>query len=142
MRADLLAPEVIAALQEAAQRKGMKDVAAEMDMAPSSLYAACNPYGDRSISKMGIELAIAIMRYTGDKKALAIMADALGCSILERGKPDKKTVAEESLQDFAAVNELAIAMQKGQRGGVIHQLAMKAHSEIDQSVTLYLDEGK
>ena len=142
MRVDLQTPDVIAALQAAAQRKGMKDVASEMDMSPSSLYAACNPYGDRSVSKMGIELAIAIMRYTGDKTALAIMAGELGCSIVEHGKPDKQTVAEESLEDFAAVNELAMAMQRGQRGGTIHQLAMKAHSEIDQSVSLYLDGGK
>ena len=142
MRDDLQRPDVIAALQSAAQKRGMKIVAAEMDMAPSSLYSALNPYGDRSSSKCGLELAIAIMRFTGDKSALAIMAGELGCSVIEHGEPDKSTVAEESLQDFAAVNELAMAMQRGQRGGVIHQLAMRAHSEIDQTVSLYLDGEK
>ena len=142
MRADLQTPNVIAALQAAAQRKGIKDVAAEMDMSPSSLYTACNPYGDRSVSKMGIELAIAIMRYTGDKSALAIMAGELGCSVIERREPDKPTVAEESVQDFAAVSALAQAMQEHRSAGVIHRLAMDAHSELEQTVSRYLDEGK
>ena len=138
MRADLQKPDVIAALQAAAQKKGMKDVASEMDMSPSSLYAACNPYGDRSISKMGIELAIALMKYTGDKTALSIMAGELGCSVIERRDPDKQTVAEESVEDFAAVSALAKAMQEHRNAAVIHRLAMDAHSELEQTVSRYL----
>lgn len=142
MRDDLQRPDVIAALQSAAQKKGIKDVAAEMDMAPSSLYSALNPYGDRSSSKCGLELAIAIMRYTGDKSALAIMAGELGCSVIERREPDKPTVAEESVQDFAAVSALAQAMQEKRSAAVIHRLAMEAHSELEQTVSRYLDGGK
>ncbi len=142
MRNELLRPDVIAALQSAAQKKGIKEVAAEMDMAPSSLYNALNPYGDRSSSKCGLELAIAIMRYTGDKSALAIMAGELGCSVIERREPDKPTVAEESVQDFVAVSALAQAMQEKRSAGTIHQLAMSAHSEIEQTVSRYLDGDK
>ena len=142
MRPEFLRPDVIAALQEAAQRYGMKLLAADMDMAPSSLYAACNPYGDRAVSKMGLELALAIMRFTGDKTALAIMAGELGCSVTDHKMPDKVTPAEESLQDFNAVNELALAIQQQRPRSTIHQLAMRAHSEIDQTVSLYLDGGK
>jgi hypothetical protein len=142
MRDDLQRPEVIAALQSAAQKKGIKDVAAEMDMAPSSLYSCLNPYGDRSSSKCGLELAIALMKYTGDKSALAIMAGELGCSVIERKEPDKPTVAEESVQDFAAVSALAQAMQEKRSAAVIHRLAMEAHSELEQTVSRYLDGWK
>lgn len=138
MRCDLQRPAVIAALQTAAQRKGIKDVAAEMDMAPSSLYAALNPYGDRSVSKCGLELALAIMVYTGDRTALSVMAGELGCSLVERREPDKATVAEESLEDFSAVTRLAMAMQGKASPAEIHRLAMDAHSEIEQTVNLYL----
>ncbi len=141
MRSDLQKPQVIAALQEAAQRRGMKELAAEMDMAPSSLYAVLNPYVDRSSSKMGLELAMAIMDYTGDRTALSIIAGELGCSLVEHREPDKPTVAEESLQDFAAVSKLAIAMQERAGAAEVHRLAMEAHSEIEQTVKLYLDRG-
>lgn len=131
-------PEVIAALQEAAQHKGMKTVAAEMDMAPSSLYAVCNPYSDRSVSKMGLELAMAIMRFTGDKRALALMAGDLNCSIVAREEPDKPTVHEEVLQDFAAVVRLGTALHEKASPEEVHRLGMEAHSELEQTITLYL----
>jgi len=137
MRPDLLRPDIIAALQTAAQRKGVKDVAAEMDMAPSSLYAACNPYGDRSVSKMGLELALAIMRYTGDKTPLALMAGELGCSLVDRREPDKPTTAEEGLQDVSALSRLEMAVQENASFSEVHRLAMEAHSEIEQTLLLY-----
>ena len=137
MRDDLQRPDVIQALQSAAQKVGMKVLAAEMDMAPSSLYACLNPYGDRSVSKCGLELAIAIMRYTGDKSALAIIADELGCSIIERRAPDKKTVADESLQDYAAVCALSQAIQQKKSLAEVNKLEMAAHSELTQTVSRY-----
>ena len=142
MRDDFTRPTVIAALQGAVQKHGIKDVAAEMGMAPKTLYHVLNPWGERSEHQMGLELALAIMRYTGDKSALAIMAGELGCSLVERREPDKQTVAEESLQDFHAVNELAQAMQRHKGAATIHTLAMEAHSEIEQTVKLYLERGK
>lgn len=141
MRDDLQRPEVISALQAAAQKKGIKIVAAEMDLAPSSLYSCLNPYGDRSSSKCGLELALAIMAFTGDKTPLAIMAGELGCSIIERREPDKPTVAEESIQDFSAVARLSQALQENCSAAEAHRLAMDAHSEIEQTMTRYL-EGK
>ncbi len=142
MRPDLLRPDVIQALQSAAQAKGMKVVAAEMDMAPSSLYAALNPYGDRSVSKCGLELALGIMAYTGDKTALAIMAGELGCTLAERREPDKPTVAQESLQDFAAVNRLAQAMEQGASEAEVHRLLAEAQTELGQTVSLYVAEKR
>ena len=138
MRADLQRPKLIEALQKAAQQRGMKDVAAEMDMTRSNLYAVLNPYGDRSTAKMGLELALAIMAYTGDKTPLALMARELGCSLIERRDPDKETTAEEGLQDFSAVNDLEQAIQARKSAGEIHRLAMAAHSEIEQTVARYL----
>lgn len=138
MRDDLQKPSVIAALQAAAQRRGMKEVAAEMDMAPSSLYSALNPYGDRSSSKCGLELALAIMRYTGDKTALALMAGELDCSLIERREPDKPTTAEEGLQDVSAVSRMEMAIQNKESFDVVHRLAMDAHSEIEQTLSLYM----
>lgn len=141
MRDDLQRPAIIAALQEAAQRRGMKDVAAEMDLAPSSLYAACNPYGDRAVRTMPLELALGIMKYTGDKTALALLAGELGCSVVERSAPDKPTVAEESLQDFSAVSALSQAMQEKMPSVVVNRLAMAAVRELGQSVSLYLEKN-
>lgn len=138
MRTDLQCPAVIEAIQRAAQKRGIKEVAAEMDLSPSSLYAMLNPWGDRASSKLGLEAAIFLMRYTGDKTPLALIAGELGCSVIERKAPDKPTVAEESVQDFAAVSALAEAMQRHYGAAVIHRLAMDAHSEIEQTVALYL----
>ena len=140
MRNGLLRPEVIAALQTAAQKRGMKDVAAEMDLAPSSLYAALNPYGDRSVSKCGLELAMAIMEYTGDRTALSVMAGELGCSLVERREPDKPTVAQESLQDFAAINRLAQALEHEASEAEVYRLLTEAQSELGQTVQLYLQK--
>lgn len=142
MRADLQRPKLIEALQRAAQKKGMKDVAGELDLSPSTLYAMLNPYGDRSVSKMGIENALAIMEYTGDKTALSIMAGELGCSLVERRNPDRDTVAEESVDDFEAVSRLASALQEHASAAEVHRLAMEAHSELEQTVALYLGQQK
>ena len=87
---------------------------------------------------MGIENALAIMQYTGDKTALAIMAGELGCSVVERREPDRGTVAEESIDDFSAVSRLAQAMQEHASAAEVHRLAMEAHSELEQTVGLYL----
>ncbi len=138
MRPELQCPQVIEAIQRAAQKRGIKEIAAEMDLAPSSLYSMLNPWGDRASSKLGLEAAIWLMRYTGDKSALALIAGELGCSVIERREPDKPTVAEESVQDFAAVSALSQAMQSGRGAAEIHRLAMEAHSEIEQTVALYL----
>ena len=142
MRADLQRPDVIAALQAAAQKVGMKQVAAEMDMAPSSLYSCLNPYGDRSSSKCGLELAIAIMRYTGDKSALAIMAGELGCNIVEHREPDKRTTAEEGLEDVSAISRFEQAVQEKASLAEVQRLAMEAYSEIGQTLALYARQAR
>ena len=140
MRADLQKPALIEAIQRAAQRKGIKDVAGELDLAPSSLYAMLNPYGDRTVCKLGIENALAIMQYTGDKSPLAIMAGELGCSIVERREPDKPTTAEEGLQDVSAVSRFEQAVQEHASLAEVNRLAMEAYSEIGQTVALYAQQ--
>ena len=141
MKADLQRPNVIEALQKAAQRHGMKDIAAEMDMTLTNLYAVLNPYGDRNVAKMGLELALGIMRYTGDKTALALMARELGCSLIEMREPDQPTLAEEILQDYHALCSLAQAMRDKQGPKLIHELTYEVHSEIEQTVGKYLQNG-
>ena len=142
MRDDLQRPDVIAALQSAAQKVGMKQVAAEMDMAPSSLYSCLNPYGDRASSKCGLELAIALMKYTGDKSALAIMAGELGCNIVEHREPDKHTTAEEGLEDVSAISRFEQAVQEHASLAEVQRLAMEAYSEIGQTLALYARQAR
>ena len=82
------------------------------------------------------------MAYTGDKTALAIMAGELGCTVTERREPDKPTVAQESLQDFAAVNRLAQAMEQGASEAEVHRLLAEAQTELGQTVSLYVAEKR
>jgi hypothetical protein len=138
MRSDLLRPKIIEALQRAVQRKGINEVALELELGRSSLYNSLNPYGDRSVSQMGLERAIAIMRFTGDKTALALIAGELGCDIIERREPNKPTVPQETLQDFNALNALSQAMERDAGAEEVHRLTMGVHSEIEQTVSLYL----
>ena len=67
---------IIEAVQKAARLYpgGIRGMASEMDMAPSSLGNILNPYADRSVVKLGLEQALFIMKTSEDISALRIMA--------------------------------------------------------------------
>ena len=133
----LLLPDLIASVQKAAQNYGVKALAAELDMAPTSLYAALNPYGDRSSAKLGLEAAVQIMLITGDLDPLRMMASELGCRVVSMDAvPDKDSVDGEISDDFIAVAELAKALRRDADEVEASRLLEKAHDELDQSVRL------
>ena len=64
---------VIEAVQTAVKKYpgGVRAMAAEMDMAPSSLGNVLNPYADRTSVKLGLEQAAFIMHQTGGSRIFA-----------------------------------------------------------------------
>jgi hypothetical protein len=71
--ARLQTPEIIEAIQAAVHKYGVKELASKMDMAPSTLYQKVNPWGERSISKIGLEEFLEIISITGDRVALDLI---------------------------------------------------------------------
>lgn len=93
---EIRTPAVIEALQQAAQKHGIKALAAELNKAPSTLYAELSPWGEPGKAKMGLDDALEIMRLTGDFTPLEIAASAAGYRLEPLAAlPDKPTVAEE-----------------------------------------------
>ncbi len=94
---------IIEAVQKAARLYpgGIRGMASEMDMAPSSLGNILNPYADRSVVKLGLEQALFIMKTSEDISALRIMASEFGCSLSSAtDEPDAPTFEAEALQDY------------------------------------------
>lgn len=80
---------------------GVKAMAAEMDMAPSSLGNVLNPYADRTTVKLGLEQAMFLIQRTQNYAALSLIASAFGYTLLPiSSTPDKANKEEEMLDDL------------------------------------------
>lgn len=91
---------IIESIREGVRKTiGVKAMAAEMDMAPSSLGNVLNPYADRATVKLGLEQTLFIMKKTEDVSALRLMAAEFGYSLLPMGAPPDHDVAGEQLDD-------------------------------------------
>ncbi len=141
-------PALIEAVQKAAQSIGIQQLAAEMDMRPSSLYNALNPYADRSMVKLGLETAAYIIRRTGDVSPLEMIARDLGYTLrkVDETAPDKATIEQECCDDFEALAEFSrlarcISHPMPKPLDIIN-LAAKAKDEIDQTAHLWLSKWK
>jgi hypothetical protein len=137
MNAILLRPDIIKAIQEASQGYGIERLAAEMDMRPSSLYNCLNPWGDRSVSKLGLEAALHIMKATKDKTALAMIARELGCMLIPLSKSDKDTVEDEIVDAFTAIAKLTDAIRNRADLAEVTRWSNLAHHEVEQIVDRY-----
>lgn len=80
-------PDVIEAIQSAAQAHGMRTIAAALNKAPSTAYAELNPWGDRTQAKLGLEDAVEIMAMTGDVSGLELIAAHLGFRLVPINSP-------------------------------------------------------
>lgn len=96
---------VIEAVQTAVRQYpcGVKAMAAKMDMAPSSLGNALNPYADRSSVKLGLEQAAYIMKETGDATALCLLASELGYALIPLNAQPDKDIKGEQLDNLQAL---------------------------------------
>ena len=138
MNEALLRPVVVEAFQKTAQEYGIAKLAAEMDMRPSTLYNVLNPWGDRSVARLSLEVAMYIVDRTGDTTPLDVMARELRCICIDIDAcPDHNTLAEESVDDFNAVSALSKAMQEGKSWGEVSRMAAAAHREIEETLALY-----
>ncbi|MDO5536400.1 MAG: phage regulatory CII family protein [Desulfovibrionaceae bacterium] len=140
-------PEVVAAVQKAAQAWGIERLAVELGMRPSSLYNALNPRADRSVVKLGLEQAMQIMEITGDTTALELMAARLGLVTreLDSRVPDRATTPEELMDDMTEQGRLAAMMRDGAPMEDVERQAQALIDEIHQTVTRYrmdLEAGK
>lgn len=137
MNSILLRPDIIKAIQQAAQNYGIERLAAEMDMRPSSLYNCLNPWGDRSVAKLGLEAALHVMKTTQDKTALAMIARELDCMLVPLSKSDKDTVEDEIVDTFSAVAKLAEAIRAHADMAEVTRWSNLAHHEVEQIVDHY-----
>lgn len=105
---------VIEAVQTAVKKYpgGVRAMAAEMDMAPSSLGNVLNPYADRTSVKLGLEQAAFIMHQTGDVSALQLLAADLGFSLLPMCAEPDKGVEGEQLDDVERLADLQRAIRR------------------------------
>ena len=147
MSETLYNPPLIEAVQRAAQSAGIPQLAAQMDMRPSSLYNQLNPYADRSAIKLGIEVAFYIMRQTHDVTALRIMAEDCGYTLTPiASMPDKESLPEEMCQDFHALADfqrlLCSADMRTVKQADVLNARDKAKQEIDETAILFLQELK
>lgn len=130
-------PSVIEKVQIAAQRYGIKQLAGEMNKAPSTLYSELNPWGDRSKAKLGFEDALEIMRRTGDYSAMVeACAEAGLIVVMHMPVADKDTVEKEKVDDIKSLAAFHGAIANGESGGTIHTLAGRTCDEIMQTAQL------
>lgn len=105
---------IIEAVQTAVKKYpgGVRAMAAEMDMAPSSLGNVLNPYADRTTVKLGLEQAAFIMRKTGDVSALQLLAAEFGYTLLPMHAEPDKDVQGEQLDDVERLTDLQRAIRR------------------------------
>lgn len=135
---DITFPAVVKAIQEAAQAYGVAEMAGQMDMKPSSLYNALNPWGDRGTAKLGLEQALFIMRETGNTSAFVLMAAELGFRVVPViAVPDHQDTREEMLDDNNMLTDFHAAIRNGASLMVVQAKAAAAHRDIDETVEQY-----
>ena len=140
---DLTFPAVVEAVQKAAHTYGMAKLAAKMDMKPSSLYNALNPWGDRGTAKLGLEQALFIMRETGDPSAFILMAAELGFRVVPVvAVPDHPDTRDEMLDDHSMLAKFHAAIRNGESLMAVQMKASAAHKEIDETAEQYSRELK
>lgn len=105
---------IIEAVQTAVKKYpgGVRAMAAEMDMAPSSLGNVLNPYADRTSVKLGLEQAAFIMHTTGDYSALQLLAAEFGFSLLPMSASPNHDVQGEQLDDVQKLARYQDAIER------------------------------
>ena len=76
------------------------------------------------------------------RNAAQYLVEPLGLRLVEgeRARPDKSTVAEELLDDFAALAAIEAAVRAGRQPEVVRRLGELAKAEIDETVAKYAEE--
>jgi hypothetical protein len=98
------------------QSVSMKQLAAELNKAPSTLYNELNPYPhDGSTAKLGLEDAIRIMDLIGDYTPLNFITHHCGYTLRQSSHdPDGNNFEHECLQGYQAVAQFIQAAQQGE----------------------------
>ena len=126
-------------LQQAASRHGVKELACELNKAPSSLYAELNPYDTQG--KLGLCDAAGIMSLTGDHTALEMLAGMLGYRLVPvDGDPVQAETAYPTLAGvMAQAGELAIRLRDAMADGEISPLERAQLCEVAMHVMRALE---
>lgn len=135
---------VIEAVQTAVKKYpgGVRAMAAEMDMAPSSLGNVLNPYADRTSVKLGLEQAAFIMHQTGDVSALQLLAADLGFSLLPMCAEPDKDVEGEQLDDVERLADLQRAIRRNAPQKVRAKLLGALIIDLMETETAVQHEGR
>ena len=135
---------IIEAVQKAARLYpgGIRGMASEMDMAPSSLGNILNPYADRTSVKLGLEQAAFIMHQTGDVSALQLLAADLGFSLLPMCAEPDKGVEGEQLDDVERLADLQRAIRRNAPQKVRAKLLGALIIDLMETETAVQHEGR
>lgn len=128
----------VEAVYEAVRRSNVsvKQLAAELDKKPSTLYDELNPMPapDRT-AKLGLEDAIRICELINDHSPLAQIATHFGYSLIETGRePDAQDMREEVLQGYQATHELLRAVDENRPCSELVPLCNQAQQELEDVV--------
>lgn len=123
---------------------GVKAMAAEMDMAPSSLGNILNPYADRSTVKLGLEQAMFLIQRTQNYAALSLIASEFGYTLLQMAStPDKANKEEEMLDDLQRTAAYQAAIRENAPREVRIQRLAEVFDDLMQTETsVRLTEGQ
>lgn len=131
-------PAIIEAIQQAAQRRGIKAVAAHLDKRPSTLYGELSPWPEPGKAKLGLDDALEIMRLTGDHSGLVLMAQALGYRLISLSvTPDHDDVRDEMLDDASKVGLFHTLVREKAPVPVVVKAHQDAHRELDETLAVF-----
>lgn len=102
---------VLESLQETALDAGVKELAAEFDIAASNLYTQLNPYGEKNIPFVR---ALHIMAREGDFSTLDAYLEPFGLRIVRKNpRPDGQDMNHECLQAYEASGRFLTRASQG-----------------------------
>lgn len=120
---------VFEALQKTALDANVKELAADFDMAPSSVYAFLNPYGEKNIS---FARALHIMQREHDFSALDVFLEPIGLRITRKNaKPDGMDMNHECVQAYEASSMFLTRASQGAHYTELIPLLEQAVKELD-----------
>lgn len=124
--------EAVAIVQAAvmASTFSVEEIAAHLDLRPSTLYAKLNPYPNpehRHI--LGLEEALAICRFIGDGSLAEHVA-----SLFDLATPDASSMDEECLQGFQALSGLVAGIKASLPYTELIALHEHAHKELEDII--------
>lgn len=125
--------EAVAVLQAAVFTSplSVEQIAAHLDMKPSTLYAKLNPYPNpESRHILGLEEALRIAALVGD----TTLAEHIHATFDLSTTPNAQDMDEECLESFQALSALVCGIKSGEDYTKLISLFTDAHKELEDII--------